>query len=227
MRQVRDSELLGDRRIEVIPTGVNLHSFAPQDKKAARRALSLPVEDRVILFGAFAGRANPRKGWKELRDALWRLHLEPELETSVHVITFGEDALDRERLPVLGTERQLATAYSAADLFVAPSLQENLANTVLEALACGTPVVAFDVGGMSEAVTDELNGYLASERDSGSLTRTLLKALSVSFEVREHQREAARATAERKFDLRLQARRYATLYQELSDGVVERVTGRS
>lgn len=220
---VQDSELLGDRRVELIPTGTDLEAFIPKDKKAARAALGLPLDHRVILFGAFQGRNNPRKGWRELCGALHILRSQQSFPANIHVALFGDADHAEEALPfpatslgLLSAESDLAQAYSAADFFVAPSLQENLANTVIEALACGTPVVAFHVGGMPEAITHRVNGYLAAEPTSRSLAETMLEALSASSAIRKRQADAARKRAEHDFDALRQADRYIRLYEELA-----------
>ncbi len=114
----------------------------------------------------------------------------------------------------LSDEISLALVYAAADIFVAPSLQDNLPNTVMEAIACGTPCVAFNIGGMSEMIEHQVNGYLAQPYQIDDLAQ----GIAWVIENRErHQKlcDRAREKAEQEFTLEIQARRYESVYQEL------------
>lgn len=137
-------------------------------------------------------------------------------------MTFGsvaEQELPRFPIPArhLGafhSEADLAALYAAADVFVAPSQQDNLPNTVMEALACGTPCVAFDIGGMPDMIEHRRNGYLARPYESDDL------AAGIAWVVEDLERwrklsEHARRKVEREFTIMLQAQRYRALYEEL------------
>ncbi|MDQ4143287.1 MAG: glycosyltransferase [Actinomycetota bacterium] len=215
-RAAASSALFRDRRVEVIHTGVDTHHFSPRDKTRARRRLGWDPDAAVVLFGAVAPGANPRKGFNELAHALEGLS---SAGSRFHFVVFGGDAaveasvsvqrlgrLDRDRLP---------DVYSAADVFVAPSLQENLANTVLEALACGTPVVAFDVGGMSDAVLHRQNGFLARASDPTDLGRGIRWVLDASEESRRELSRTARSQIVQRFDRKAKAGSYIALYEDL------------
>ena len=119
---------------------------------------------------------------------------------------------------ILKDEGRLAELYSAADVFVAPSLQENLSNTVMEALSCGTPCVAFDVGGMRDMVEHEGNGYLVRPRDADDLAAGIRWVLE-----NEERGRALSARAREKvvsqFDAKVIARRHVSLYEEIVDSV--------
>jgi glycosyltransferase involved in cell wall biosynthesis len=113
----------------------------------------------------------------------------------------------------------LSHVYSAADVFVAPSLQDNLPNTVLEAMACGTPVVAFGVGGIPEAVRHGETGFVVAPRDSAGLGRAMLELLS-SEPMRAKMSGECRRIATEEYGIELQARRYAALYREIAPAAV-------
>jgi glycosyltransferase involved in cell wall biosynthesis len=139
------------------------------------------------------------------------------------IVVFGqsEPVLDPPkayRTHLLGTLRDevtLCLAYSAADVFVAPSRQDNLPNTIMEALACGTPVVSFAVGGIPDMVEHQRNGYLADASDTDDLIRGIIWALADSqrLQILGH---AAREKVLQEFTDTLQAKRYERLYAELA-----------
>jgi glycosyltransferase involved in cell wall biosynthesis len=108
----------------------------------------------------------------------------------------------------------MALVYAAADVFLAPSLEDNLPNTVLEALSCGTPVVAFNIGGMPDMVTHRANGYLAPGFDTDQLAQGLHWVLE-DLSRWESLSAAARETVLDTFTLQHAASRYYALYREL------------
>jgi glycosyltransferase involved in cell wall biosynthesis len=108
----------------------------------------------------------------------------------------------------------MARAYADADLFVLPTRADNLPNTVLESLACGTPVVSFDVGGVGDAVRHLGTGWLAPPEDVESLA-TGIRTLLADDELRARLGRNARALAEQEWDSRVEAERFAALYEEL------------
>jgi glycosyltransferase involved in cell wall biosynthesis len=108
----------------------------------------------------------------------------------------------------------LALAYSAANVFVAPSTEENLANTVIEAMACGVPCVAFNVGGMPDIIRPDQNGYLAEPFDTDELACGIVAILE-SAEAYERFSQEARQTVVMEFSAELQARKFAALYEDV------------
>jgi glycosyltransferase involved in cell wall biosynthesis len=169
------SSLLNKARIESIPNPIDIEIFSARDKVLARKALNLPVDKKIILFGA----ANPldkRKGIDYLLQSLEVLiSRDQHLASSLHCAVFGK--LKKPIVVPLGVSffnyinstEQLINLYSAADVFVLPSLDDNLPNTVMEALACSIPVVAFNTGGLPEMVDHLKNGFLAAAEDVNEL----------------------------------------------------------
>ncbi|MEW6429566.1 MAG: glycosyltransferase [Thermodesulfobacteriota bacterium] len=170
----RQSALVHDWPISVIPNAIDTDSWRPIKKSVARNILRLPPDVRLIMFGAIGGSMDPRKGFDLLRQGL--MHLAGE-EHDLHLLILGQLA-PRDPYLVgfpshfaghLYDDLSLCLYYCAADVMVIPSRQENLSNAGVEALACGTPVVAFNICGMPDIVQHEHNGYLARPFDTKDL----------------------------------------------------------
>lgn len=207
------STLLRNRQIEVIPYGIDTEVFRPIDKDVARSLLKLPPNTSLILAGS-VNIHDSRKGFELLKAALEHLKLSEEF----HLVVFGSAEKSWENLgyPIhsLGTmndDLMLALTYSAVDVFVAPSLQDNLPNTVLEAMACGTPIVAFNIGGMPDLIDSGTTGYLAEPFDINDLTFGIQWSLNNVSKTSSASREKIL----RKFKLDHQAKRYTDLFNSL------------
>lgn len=218
----QSSRLFSYHPIKVIPNGIDLKSFYPVEKKEARKMLGLQTDRKIILFGAMNSLADKRKGFQYLQPALQALRLlNPDIKFMLAFFgasklseTMEMCGLNTYNLGHIKSDSKLAEIYSAADVFLAPSTQDNLPNTVIEALACGTPCVAFDTGGMPDMIKHKFNGYLAEPINPASL------AEGINFILNEDSQHAAlsanaRATAEELFSDELQAQRYAELYKSL------------
>ncbi|MEJ8801479.1 glycosyltransferase [Pontibacter sp. H249] len=173
----RKSLLTKDKPIYHIPNVINVSKFRQYDKSTARAVLNLIPEETIIAFGAASPRS-PYKGWEYLREALNILANDPDLSRRVSVVIFGSehDAQLAEAIPFdtkfvgrLRDDYSTALLYNAADVFVAPSLADNLPTTVMESLSCGTPVVGFAVGGIPDMISHKQNGYLAAYKDAEDL----------------------------------------------------------
>lgn len=214
----RQSPLLRRFAIHVIPNGLDTDVFRPIDKREARRRLGLDPDRPVIFFNAGSVRL-ARKGGAYLSEALMRLETSGPEPT---LLVAGRDGngwrCDRGfRTVVLGhvhDDRELAVAYSAADLFVLPTLAENIANSLLESLACGTPAVSFEVGGVPEAVRHMETGYLAAYGDAADLAKGIQSLLDDS-DLRSRMSHRCREVVEQEYSLGLQARRFLDLYREV------------
>ncbi|MDH3980403.1 MAG: glycosyltransferase family 4 protein [Gammaproteobacteria bacterium] len=217
----RNSAVLAGRHIEVIPNGINLQAYRPIEKTAARKHLSITTDDRLILFGAMGPTENARKGFSQLQSGLQHLAASG-WDKHTRVIVFGTTESTQlplsgfpvQHIPQLQRDEDLAALYSAADVFVAPSLQDNLPNTVMEALACGTPCVAFNIGGMPDLIEHKENGYLATPRDNESLARGIAWVLEDLPRWQQLSRQA-RAFTQDHFDLAVVAKQYKQLYSDI------------
>ena len=217
----RGSALMFTWPVHVIPNPIDCSLYSPRDRRRARDELGIPSDSRVVLFGAVGGVADPRKGFRHLLAALEQFQ-PPERERTVLALLGGHlDPAQRAagfRLLEFGhidDERRMAMLYGAADAFVAPSEMDNLPNTVLEALACGTPVVGFDVGGMPDMVTAGSDGYLCRPFDASDLTNGIRWVLN--HPAPDSLREAARSKALRMFGEQSVARQYQSLYERVLD----------
>jgi len=216
---VRASALFRDARVEVIPNGLDTETFQPRQKEDTRNFLGLPHDKKIILFGAVGITSDPNKGFQLLTAALEELG---KGSSTLLAVVFGSGNFSGRPglgMPVrflgrIEDDQVLAAIYSAADVFVTPSMLENLPNTVMEAMACGTPCVAFRQGGVSDLIEHEVSGYLAEPYDVGDLAR------GISWVVEDRDRQAALSCRARQkvvmdFELRKVAGSYAALYREL------------
>jgi len=218
--EAKRSALFTKFNCSVIPYGLDTNVFQPRDARSARERIGIPPGAKVILFLA-DGVDDPRKGYEYLVRALDGAAFAGE----VFLLTLGRGKPAEFRgfrhvhLEAVTDDRMLAEIYSAADVFVAPSLQDNLPNTVLEASACGTPVIAFNAGGISEAVRHGKTGLLVDVRDADGL-RAALSGLLANDAMREEMRRNCRAVATAEYAIDIQARRYVELYGELAPAAV-------
>lgn len=170
----RQSSLTQGHLVTNIPNAIDTDVFKPMDKVAARQRHNLPIDKKLILFGA-QRITDKRKGFRYLAEACEHISMHHStLPDNLGVIVLGGDAESVKEtlsLPVytvnyLSNETEIAQLYSAADLFVTPSLQDNLPNTIVEAMACGVPCVGFNVGGIPEMISHKQDGYIADYCDS-------------------------------------------------------------
>ena len=179
------SQLFSGRPCHVIPNCVDHAIYRPHDARTARQLLGLAPDRRYILFGAMSSTSDPRKGFHLLQPALQRLAQRLGPDSGVELLVFGGHTPSRPPdlgLPAhyLGSfhdDLSLALLYSAANVFVAPSTQDNLPNTLVEALACGTPCVAFGIGGFVDLVENGRNGWLAEPFSPDHLADSLWQSL--------------------------------------------------
>lgn len=160
----RKSKLTASHLITNIPNPIDLEVFQRRDKESSKSMFGIKTKKRIILFGAMSSDSDRRKGYKFLHDAISLLN--PENYLLVVFGNNGEVQID-DRFETVGIGRisgdeKLSSLYSIADVFVAPSIQENLSNAVMESLACGTPAVAFNIGGMPDMIIHKENGYIAT-----------------------------------------------------------------
>ena len=173
--EARKSALLKGQTVVSIPNPIDTHVFRPGERQVARRALGLPEDGKMILFVSQRA-TNPYKGMQYLVEACKMKNID-----NVFVAILGGHAEELEgQLPVksyalgyINDEQRIVQAYQAANVFVLPSLSENLPNTIMEAMGCGVPCLAFNVGGVPEEIEHKKTGYVAAYRDAEDLSRGL------------------------------------------------------
>ena len=194
-----------------IPNSIGT-SYLVCDKKVARNSLGITLEERVLLFSA-ASFSNPRKGMDILVEAL------NSLSISITLLTLGKGTVNTSNKNVkvipLGfktSQEEIALCYAAADVFVLPSREDNLPNTMLESLAQGTPVISFGNGGMQEAIIEGIYGMIVKEVTPKALQRSI----ELFFKERNnYSSEAIQKFAQEQFNYKKQAEAYTKVYQQL------------
>lgn len=222
----RKSRVLRECSIHVIPNSLDTELYRPQSGKLERERLGIPPEATCILFNAEV-HGELRKGFPQLLNALEQCMAEPAFRRKaaggeIRLITVGRNKQNDFRLgmPVhalgyIRNEETMSRIFNACDFFVLPSLEDNLPNTVLEAMACAVPVVAFAAGGVSEMVTDGETGLLCPVGDSGSLAAAIVR-LAGNPDLRRRMGHTARQAVESAFKPESQSSAYLELFTALN-----------
>ncbi|GAA4815297.1 glycosyltransferase [Litoribaculum gwangyangense] len=210
--EAKKSDVFKKFPIHIIPNGIDSSVFKIIDKNYARGSLGLPMDKKIILFVADSI-DNSRKGFTYLKKAFEKLgnknlvlcaigHLNKEIKVSEKIIELG----------LIEDENVMCNIYNASDVFVIPSLMDNLPNTVLESLLCGTPVIGFPVGGIPDILIDGENGFISSEISVQSLVNTINK-----FIKNEHlfDKQIIRQKALKNYALTLQVKSYIQLFNSI------------
>lgn len=216
-RLARESPLLGQFPIHRIPNGLDTFMFRPIPRSVACDVMRFDPNIKRILFVAHGLDNNLRKGGSALMEALHLMGPQPGVELLLAGV--GGSSWDQAGLPIpvrragyILDDRLMAALYSCADVMVVPSAVENLPNTLLEAMACGLPAVAFDVGGMADAVNDGVTGFLVAQHDISAMSRKILVLLG-DKDLRIQMGARARLLIEKEFSDTIQTERFDGLYR--------------
>lgn len=213
----RSSSLFRNNYVQVIPNGLDTSVFMPYDKSLARQFLHLPINKKIILFGAKNATTDRNKGYHNVLESLEKLATKSSYEFvifgSSHNIKTHIDGINIHHFGVIDDDTILSKLYSAADVMVVPSIQESFGQTASEAMSCGTPVVAFATTGLIDIIDHQQNGFLARPYDTGALAdgiewifNEIGRSNSLSL--------LARKKAEAVFSIEHVASQYAELYDE-------------
>lgn len=214
-KQAQISSLLSNFEIAHIPNGIDCEIFIPREKTEARAKLNLPTEELIVLFVADAV-TNYRKGFDLLQKALSEI----DSDRPITLASIGSEGksfdgkIKHIHLGRIESEEMLSFAYSAADIFVTPARAESFGLVVIEAMACGTPVVGFEVGGIPDMVRPGQTGLLAkveNVREFKNAIETLLK----EDEMRSAMSRECRHVALAEYTLDIQADKYKKVYESL------------
>jgi glycosyltransferase involved in cell wall biosynthesis len=221
----RRSAVFREARIEWIPNSVETGLFRPNDKSQAKSELGWPAGALCLLFGADQGNER-RKGFGELMAAFKLCAADRDFarrirEKRLCFFYFGHPSPELNDAPVpvqslghIGSEAEMARVYAAADLFLLPSLEDNLPNTVLESMSCGTAVAAFRTGGVPDLVIEGSTGRLAPTGDVREFSRIILSLASDPNQLQALAR-SCRRHAEDNFTLSRQTQECRELYRDL------------
>ena len=212
--RARESSIFREFDIRWIPNNVNVDNFSPVEKETARALLGIKTRKKVILAGAQSLRS-PYKGFDKFLAAMRML------DSNDYLLTFF-GKLEEQPIKDLGfpfktfgflhDDIALRLVYSAADVFIAPSMTEAFGKTIAESMACGTPVVCFDATGPKDIIDHQTNGYKARPFDAGDLATGVRWILESDY---PQLCKRAREKVVRTFDSKLIAKRYEELYEEL------------
>lgn len=221
----KESKLFNEYRVETIPNSLETDYFTPLPKEEAKNKLGLSGDTITILFCAENGKVK-RKGYNELVESLRVFSSSPKIQNllssnRIKLICFGQpnDNLFLLNIPTiplgyLESDEEIRNAFCAADIYVLPSIEDNLPNTMLESMSCGTPVIAFDTGGMRDMIVDGKTGMLVPFRDTKNMGKAILD-LVLNREKREGIGKNCRTLIENNYSLEVQAKNYSKLFQDL------------
>lgn len=211
--EAKSSPLFANKEIINLPNMIDTRIFRTIDKNLARDLLGIKNKRQktIIGFGAISATQIYRKGYSQLKEALEML---PDKENYLLVVfgsSHGKEIADIETLFLghIHDDIALCLLYNALDFFITPSLAENLSNTIMESLSCGTPVVAFDIGGNSDMITHKQNGYLA--KDTIDLKNGILWCIQNQLYLNQN----ARVSIVERFDYDLIAKKYIEEYRRI------------
>ena len=214
--KAKESSLLQNKNIAVIPNGIDTIKFCPNDGNGFRANLGIKPDIKIILFGAVYATSDKNKGYEQLIAAIDLLK-----DSKFEIMVFGSQNIETKEISGKTTyflgriweEEIMAKIYSAADLTVVPSLSENLSTVIMESMSCGTPVVAFDIGGNPELIDHKQNGYLAKPYEINDLADGIEWTL-FNQEI-QNLNENARKKIVQSFDIEDVADKYIELYKSV------------
>ena len=219
--RAKTSSLLQNSQIEVIGNGIDPHIYQPHAPEIARKILNLPLNKKIILFGALNSTQDERKGFSLLLATLKYLQSLAS-PAEVELVIFGASAplppidfgFKAHYVGKLSDDITLSLLYASADVFIAPSIQDNLPNTILEAMFCGTPSAAFKIGGIPDLIEHQHNGYLAEPfkpEDLAQGIHWILEDTARADQLRVNSRNKAIA----QFTIEQQTERYLRVFHDL------------
>lgn len=216
LKNIVEKSILNSHPIHLIYNGIDTNLFKPQDKNEVREELGLPKDKKIVLFLADAGKNNIWKGWEHAEG----LAKSWEKNKDIIFLCVGSDGDISNNISFAGyisDTKEIAKYYAAADVFIFPSLAENFPLVVLEAMACGLPVLAFGVGGVPEAINHKENGYIAEYRNQEDLNNGLKWLLDLSSEEIKIISQNCSERVRDNFSLEIMTKNYLNLYQSILD----------
>jgi glycosyltransferase involved in cell wall biosynthesis len=217
---VKASPLTGQKKIYCIHNGVDLNVFKPQGKSKIRDELSIPEDEKIITYIAEKFKNNPFKGGKDLIRIL--KNIDEMVAEKLHLIVIGKDFFSENYgyknivlhyFDYVTNEERLSELLSAADLYIYPTRADTLPNVLIEAIACGTPCITFDVGGCSEIIKNDVSGYLSPIEDIEFFCKKTVEMLN-NKEYLSKLSKSCRLLAEKNFSIDNMAEGYYSIFKE-------------
>lgn len=221
--QVGDTMLMqGVVDAKVIHNGVDLSVFKPANKSQLRKELKIPEDVFVLLFVTASRRGRQSyKDFNTIQNTLESLRTQLQVDRKVIFLGLGQSAefqrdgnFEQRFIPYQADIHEVARYYQTADLFIHAARADTFPNVILESLACGTPVIATEVGGIPEQITDGKTGYLVPTRDHNSMAKVILNLMDHPERLKKMSAEAA-AEAQRRFSLNRMIDDYLHFYEEV------------
>ena len=207
--------ILQDSPISVIYNGIDSSIFRPYNKQECRQSLGLPQNKQIILIIAKRGQSNPWKGGNYAQEAI-KTFIDDS--RAFFVDLGGDTSEDSDRVKTVSYVNDrtiLAKYYSAADILLYPSIADNCPLVVLEAMACGLPIVSFNTGGIPELVEHKINGYIAEYKNANDLKNGIEYLLNLPSQEIEKMRQYSINKIATNLTIEKMADQYLELYQKL------------
>lgn len=219
-RCVQNSILFNKSRIDIVPQCIDLNIFKPLDKRVSRKICNLPQDKNLILFASLNPLKDQRKGFHFLKKSLKIIsknHIGNKFELIVLGLSSGniekDTGIKTHYIKFLYDDISRALLYNSSDVLAFPSIQENLSNIAMEALASSTPIVAFNIGGMPDLIDHDINGYLATPFDCKDFSEGILSVIKSNQELIMSKK--ARKKAEKYYLPKVVASQYQLIYNEI------------
>lgn len=213
LKKCVEESFLKNKDIRLIYNGIDLKNFTKTDKSEARKELGLPDNKKIILFSSDGGVKNPFKGGEFVFEAFEKL----KNRNDILFLNIGGDSGQKSEnwqdYGYVNDSKTMAKLYSAADIYLFPTLAETFGMTIVEAMSCGLPVVTFETGGVPEIVENGKSGFVVEYKNGDKLVEALEKLLD-DYELREKMAENA-VNASKKFSSERMTVEYLRLYEEL------------
>ena len=219
--EAKRSNIYSEAKIVSIPNPIDTTIYNQHDKNEARKLLNLPLDKKLILFGACKV-TDKRKGFEYMKASCDILYQQEQFSTEdLIIVIFGEEIKKIESLlpyhihnaGFIREEQAMIRLYNAVDLFLVPSLEDNLPNTIMEAMSCGTPCVGFSTGGIPEMIDHKLNGYVAEYKNAEDLAKGIYWTLNEA-DYKDISTKA-REKVVKNYSEDIVAKQYINLYKSL------------
>lgn len=223
--EARKSRFFQNKKVKAIANSVETEIFKPIDKSLAKKELGISADTFTLLFGVVTAKET-RKGFDLLKEAIEyckknEFFADKLKKGKIKILAFGEKfpALEEMQIPIkalgeINNDKKLSLIYSAADIYILPSREDNLPNTLVESFSCGTPALGFDIGGIPELIENNKTGFLAPNFDTNELANNICYLLENDIE-RKKTEKKCREKAEKEYSQNIQAQNYIDFFNEL------------